>query len=183
LPRGFAKLASVAFVASSLLVAGHARSTDTSQSASPAVEGDVAAGRAVAPNGPPKPPDFGPAPALHPQPIPPPPPAPTLGPMTDGPSFGLVGSKIPGEPAIGRQFAVDNCRPCHVVMANQTSAARFATGPKFRDVAHMKQMTPMSLNIWLTNPHPTMPTLRLTAEEAANVVAEVIAEFNGRERH
>lgn len=79
----------------------------------------------------------------------------------------------PGNAELGRRFALDNCRPCHVVASDQSSPVRFADAPDFRAIANLASTNPVSLTIWLTNPHPTMPSLKLTSEEAANVIAYI----------
>jgi mono/diheme cytochrome c family protein len=80
----------------------------------------------------------------------------------------------PGDPRRGRAFALDNCRPCHVVAADQGSPVRFANAPDFRTIAGAAQTTRLGLALWLTNPHPTMPTLVLAPDEAANVIAYIL---------
>ena len=42
------------------------------------------------------------------------------------------------------------------------------------------ELTPIRLNIWLTNPHLTMPNLVLYPQEAADVIAYI---FSLREQH
>jgi mono/diheme cytochrome c family protein len=81
----------------------------------------------------------------------------------------------PGDRGKGRSFALDNCRPCHVVAADQRSPVRFANAPDFRSIANAPQTTPLRLNTWLTNPHPTMPSLRLNPAEAADVIAYIMS--------
>ena len=100
---------------------------------------------------------------------------PPSGPMPGGEGTRLAAIKGPGDPRIGRSFALDNCRPCHVVAPDQSSPVRFANAPNFRDIAKRPRTTPFSLSIWLTNPHPTMPTLQLTPEEASNVIAYIMS--------
>ena len=92
--------------------------------------------------------------------------APTMG--IAGLASGEAGS---GNPAAGRRFAFDNCRPCHVVAPDQSSAVRFANAPDFRAIANAPGATGVRLMLWLTNPHPTMPTLILTPQEARDVIA------------
>lgn len=78
-----------------------------------------------------------------------------------------------GNASRGRDFAFDNCRPCHVVAPNQTSTTRFSNAPDFRVIANMPTTTSLSLIVWLTNPHPTMPSLILSPQEAADVIAYI----------
>jgi len=80
-----------------------------------------------------------------------------------------------GNPRAGLRFAQANCRPCHVVTSGPGSSVRFASAPDFRSIAANRSTTALSLNIWLTNPHPTMPTLQLTATERQNVIAYIMS--------
>jgi hypothetical protein len=78
------------------------------------------------------------------------------------PRFGIAGiaqvADVNANVRRGRDFAFDNCRPCHVVAPNQRSTTRFSNAPDFQSVANnMPSTTPFSLIVWLTNPHPTMP--------------------------
>jgi mono/diheme cytochrome c family protein len=163
--------------AMALLAAACARPGDEHAAAAPeAVAADVSAGRAAstgaasplaaAPNG---------AAAPAPPPAESPPPAAPAGPPTGELGGGMAGVAGLGDPRIGRRFALDNCRPCHVVAADQGSPVRFANAPDLRVIARRPETTRLKLNIWLTNPHPTMPTLRLTPEEAADVIAYIMS--------
>ena len=95
------------------------------------------------------------------------------------PSLGIGGitqsTGRSGNPQTGRRFALDNCRPCHVVAPTQSSAARFANAPDFRAIAAAPSTTPMALTVWLTNPHPTMPSLVLSPQEASDVTAYILS--------
>lgn len=93
------------------------------------------------------------------------------------PRLGIAGiaqvADGPGSARRGRDFAFDNCRPCHVVGPDQHSTTRFSLAPDFQSVANMPSTTPLSLIVWLTNPHPTMPSLVLTSQEASDVIAYI----------
>lgn len=93
------------------------------------------------------------------------------------PRFGLAGiaeaADTQGNVHRGRDFAFDNCRPCHVVAPDQRSTTRFSIAPDFQSVANMPSTTPLSLIVWLTNPHPTMPSLVLSPAEASDVIAYI----------
>jgi cytochrome c len=79
----------------------------------------------------------------------------------------------PGSIRRGHDFAFDNCRPCHVVGPDQRSTMRFSIAPDFQSVANMPSTTSLSLIVWLTNPHPTMPSLVLSPQEASDVIAYI----------
>lgn len=80
-----------------------------------------------------------------------------------------------GDRQTGRRFALDNCRPCHVVAPDQGSTVRFANAPDFHAIANGLHATQFELNVWLTNPHPTMPSLTLSPQEAQNVIAYILS--------
>jgi len=75
----------------------------------------------------------------------------------------------------GRDFAFDNCRPCHVVAFDQKSPTRFSDAPDFMRIANNAATTNLSLAVWLTNPHPTMPSLVLSPQEAGDVIAYILS--------
>jgi mono/diheme cytochrome c family protein len=153
------------------LVACGPLASDQSASPSAAIEADIAAARRAgsSPAVPVAPHADGlasPAPQAG---------TPATGEMPGGNGVDLGAGASPGDPRIGRSFALENCRPCHVVAADQGSPIRFANAPDFRTIANWPNTTPFSLFIWLTNPHPTMPTLQLTPEEASNVIAYILS--------
>ena len=145
-------------------------SGSTTQSTPPrsTVQEDVAAPRTV----------FAPAPDVQAAvPPPPPAPAPSITPSNAPARIGIAGiaqgADGRGNALRGRDFAFDNCRPCHVVAPNQESTRRFSIAPDFQSVANMPSTTPFSLIVWLTNPHPTMPSLVLSPQEASDVIAYI----------
>lgn len=113
-----------------------------------------------------------------------PPPAPVVDPKAEAATspeagMGIGGiardASVQGDPRAGHDFAIDNCRPCHVVAADTKSALRFSNAPDFHTIANIRTTTPFSLTVWLTNPHPTMPSLVLTPQEADNVIAYILS--------
>lgn len=81
----------------------------------------------------------------------------------------------PGDPRSGRSFALENCTQCHVVTPDRASPLRSSAAPDFSVIANDKGVSPVRLNIWLHNPHPTMPTLVLSRQQAADVVAYILS--------
>ena len=75
--------------------------------------------------------------------------------------------------AAGHAFARRVCRPCHVVDPGQPKPRLLTIGPSFVDVANTSGMTKTALYVWLQSPHPTMPNLILSAQEAADVIAYI----------
>ena len=81
----------------------------------------------------------------------------------------------PGDPQAGRAFALQNCRQCHNVGVRGHSSSPFAKGPAFRAVANASTTTPLSLFVFLTTSHPTMPNLMLSRKEIDDVISYIIS--------
>jgi hypothetical protein len=95
--------------------------------------------------------------------------------VTPSGSANIDQAPAPGNPRVGHDFAVGTCTPCHVVSPDQKSPLRFADAPDFRAIANAPGTTAIRLNIWLTNPHPTMPKLVLYPQEASDVIAYILS--------
>lgn len=171
-------------IAAALLALNVACTVSPNRAASNAVEADIAASRAAGPvsSAPGAPvadrsrdvraaPRPSPNAAAEPAPVSP---SGARGTATDAFADGAAGAQR-GDPARGRRFALGNCRPCHIVAADQSSPIRFANAPAFDAIANAAETTPAGLNVWLTNPHPTMPSLRLTPAESADVIAYILS--------
>lgn len=87
---------------------------------------------------------------------------------------GAAAAQERGDPAHGRAFAQEVCTPCHRVVPQQF-ALRLAEAPSFEDIAATPGMTQTALNAFLVTPHPTMPNLILTSDEAADVIAYILS--------
>ena len=100
-----------------------------------------------------------------------------------GPTFELPRDAVPGggfvkrtgNPRAGLVFARANCRPSYVVEPRQAHSMKFADAPDFQTLAKRQSTRPFSLNIWLTNAHPTMPRLHLAAKDTTNVIAYIMS--------
>jgi hypothetical protein len=92
-------------------------------------------------------------------------------PFTSSGSAGIDQALHRGNPQTGYDFAIGTCTPCHVASPGQKSPVRFADAPDLRAIANAPGTTAIGLNIWLTNPHLTMPKLVLYPQEAADVIA------------
>jgi mono/diheme cytochrome c family protein len=80
-----------------------------------------------------------------------------------------------GDPAAGREFALQACTPCHVVSNKQVSPPRFAIAPSFDAIANHDTTTASGLHAFLSTPHPTMPNLILTPREQADVILYIMS--------
>ena len=84
--------------------------------------------------------------------------------------------KSGGDRAAGRAYAVGNCSVRHVVAANQPRKAAEATlAPDFLAIAHTRGMSDPALREFLWGPHPTMPTLKLTAKQTDDVIVHILS--------
>lgn len=81
---------------------------------------------------------------------------------------------LPGDPAAGRIFALQTCSGCHLVAEDQPDG-RIAEAPGFREVAERPGLTAQALFAFLQAPHPTMPSLVLSPEEADDVIAYILS--------
>ncbi len=79
-----------------------------------------------------------------------------------------------GDPIAGRNFALQACTPCHVVLPDQISPPRFAVAPDFHAIANARGMTAISLHAFLSSPHPSMPNLILSPTEQGDVIAYIL---------
>jgi hypothetical protein len=61
------------------------------------------------------------------------------------------------------------------VTPSQSPGIRFANAPDFHAIANMSSTTPFGLMVWLTNPHPSMPSLVLTRQESTDVIAYILS--------
>jgi len=80
-----------------------------------------------------------------------------------------------GNAQSGHRFALETCTACHVIAPDQTSPLRSSAAPDFQTIANYPDTTPIRLNIWLRNPHPTMPSLVLSPQQAADMVTYILS--------
>ena len=80
-----------------------------------------------------------------------------------------------GNAAAGHAFAREICLPCHVVEAGKPAPRMLVIGPAFREIANTPGMTAMALHAFFASPHPKMPNLILTQQEAADVIAYILS--------
>lgn len=80
----------------------------------------------------------------------------------------------PGDPKRGKDFALQACSVCHLVAPEQLAPRRIARQPSFQAIANAEGMNAMKLQALLTTPHPIMPNLILTPEEASDVIAYIM---------
>lgn len=77
-----------------------------------------------------------------------------------------------GEIAPGRDFAERWCTGCHIVGPGIRGGT---VGPGFEEIAGKPGRTAESLSNWMVAPHPPMPNLDVTPEEASDVAAYILS--------
>lgn len=77
----------------------------------------------------------------------------------------------PADPAHGEQLAKRWCAACHIVAADQTRGADNV--PAFASVALMPGFSAENIAQFLMDPHPKMPDMQLTRDEARDLGAYV----------
>jgi mono/diheme cytochrome c family protein len=76
-----------------------------------------------------------------------------------------------GNVARGEQLARRWCSSCHLVAADQLQAS--ADVPPFSVIARMPNFTPEKVAFFLLDPHPKMPNLALSRQEADDIAAYI----------
>jgi mono/diheme cytochrome c family protein len=71
----------------------------------------------------------------------------------------------------GGRLAKQWCAACHVVSKDQTRGTTEA--PPFSSIAEKPNFNAARLALFLLNPHPVMPNMSLTRDEAADLAAYI----------
>lgn len=79
-----------------------------------------------------------------------------------------------GDPAAGREFALERCMDCHMVSPEQGSVV-LTEAPPFAAVAADPKTTALSLRVFLRSPHINMPNFILTETETDDVIAYILS--------
>jgi mono/diheme cytochrome c family protein len=78
-----------------------------------------------------------------------------------------------GNARAGLVYATKTCSDCHDVKAQEDHRVSIAGAPSFHAIA--KTSTALSLNAFLTTPHPTMPNLMIGERDRHDVVAYILS--------
>jgi len=71
----------------------------------------------------------------------------------------------------GARLARQWCSPCHVVSSSQQTATDQA--PPFSAIARIPNFDASKIALFLLDPHPKMPNMSLTRDEAADLAAYI----------
>ena len=75
-----------------------------------------------------------------------------------------------GNPEEGRALARTWCQSCHLV---EPSGSGPDAAPPFATIANDRERTDRRLRVWLADPHPPMPNLKLGRQEIEDLVAYI----------
>lgn len=95
-----------------------------------------------------------------------------FGVLLDAPVF----AQETGNSSRGWKLAFGTCAVCHGVRSGEGSSSQQA--PAFSDIANVKGMTAMALNVALLSSHRSMPNIILDAQERADVIAFILTLKN-----
>jgi len=83
----------------------------------------------------------------------------------------FAASAFAADPDNGERLAQRWCASCHVVTTQQRQAS--ADAPPFATIARMPDFNTEKLAFFLLDPHPKMPNMALTRQEAADIAAYI----------
>ena len=83
-----------------------------------------------------------------------------------GPAF--PATSAPGSSEAGRQLVLNSCTPCHAPMGS-TQASDAA--PPLSSLARDSRADPLSVRAFLMDPHPPAPSIMLSRQQIADVMA------------
>lgn len=95
---------------------------------------------------------------------------------------GAAGAQGAGDhidPALGRILAERWCTECHVVTPLRTNSTAVSAAPDFTAIANDSTSTELGLTVFLKTPHATMPDIRLSRDQIAQI-ASYIPSLKGR---
>jgi mono/diheme cytochrome c family protein len=72
----------------------------------------------------------------------------------------------------GLQIARRWCASCHTIEPSQRTGSEAV--PPFATIARMPNLDASKIALFLLNPHPKMPDMSLTRDEAANLAAYIV---------
>ena len=86
-------------------------------------------------------------------------------------SAAAIAATRAGDPFEGEKIAKRWCASCHVVSSDQKRGNTQA--PPFSEIAEKPGLTAASIALFLLHPHPPMPDMNLTRNEASDLAAYI----------
>lgn len=79
-----------------------------------------------------------------------------------------------GNPQRGIAYAQANCAGCHAILYEDTNSPN-PDSPSFKSIADTAGVNRTALSVFLQTPHPTMPNLIVTGEDADDLIAYILS--------
>jgi mono/diheme cytochrome c family protein len=79
-----------------------------------------------------------------------------------------------GDPEAGYDLANEVCAECHAVEAGETVSPN-REAPPFQVIAKKPEMSELALTVFFQTPHPSMPNLIVTGNDARDLVAYILS--------
>jgi mono/diheme cytochrome c family protein len=86
----------------------------------------------------------------------------------------LAGRALAADPSNGEVVAKRWCASCHVVSADQHQGT--TSVPPFSEIAKQPGLDAGKVALFLLAPHPRMPDMNLTRNEAADLAAYIVTQ-------
>jgi mono/diheme cytochrome c family protein len=74
----------------------------------------------------------------------------------------------------GQRIATQVCAQCHAVQPGKLQSPNRAA-PSFADIVASPGLTATAIRVWLQTPHPTMPNIKLDAQDKDSIVAYLLS--------
>src|SRR3954452_12844255 len=84
-----------------------------------------------------------------------------------------------GDPRLGLEVATEACASCHAVLRVEDRSPN-PNAPPFADIANVRGMTAIALQVVLQSPHKTMPNVMLEPDEPRNLIAYILTLKTGK---
>jgi mono/diheme cytochrome c family protein len=84
----------------------------------------------------------------------------------------ISAQELPGDPASGRNYAINWCSDCHPVKA---STGDPGLALNFTSIAKKPSTTALSLRVFFQSNHDRMPDFMLNIQEADDIIAYILS--------
>lgn len=84
-----------------------------------------------------------------------------------------LGQEI-GDPETGHALASKICADCHAVESGEAVSPKLES-PSFQSIAKKPEMSELALTVFFQTPHPSMPNLIVTGNDARDLVAYILS--------
>lgn len=90
--------------------------------------------------------------------------------LANGPTF----AQEAGDPDAGYALASEICADCHSIESGDSISPNLES-PSFQSIANNPEMSRLALTVFFQTPHPSMPNLIITGDDARNLVAYILS--------